>query len=115
MTYQHDLSSSAALEIEDGGLEVRLAVMQSQFGWGAYAVCECRSGERLGWYDGEEVTAAQREMLGHMEGREHTVRVSPTQGVPYINGIDGVAGMQYLNTGYGREGREQSTGQPEQI
>ena len=50
-----------------------------------------------------------------MEGREHTVRVSPTQGVPYINGIDGVAGMQYLNTGYGREGREQSTGQPEQI
>ena len=36
------------------------------------------------------------------------------QGVPYINGIDGVAGMQYLNTEYGREGREQSTGQPEQ-
>ena len=32
VTYQHDLSSSAALEIEDGGVEVRLAVMQSQFG-----------------------------------------------------------------------------------
>ena len=61
MTYRHDLSSSAALEIEDGGVEV----MQSQFGWGAYAVCECMSGDRLGcWYDGEEITAAQREMLG---------------------------------------------------
>jgi len=32
-----------------------------------------------------------------MEGREHTIRVSPTQGVPYINGIDGVI-MEYLNT-----------------
>ena len=50
----------------------------------------------MGWYDGEEITAAQREMLGHMEGREHTIRVSPRQGVPYINGIDGVTGMQYL-------------------
>ena len=115
VTYRHDLGSSAALEIEDSGVEVRLAVMQSQFGWGAYAVCECRSGERLGWYDGEEITAAQREMLGHMEGREHTIRVSPRQGVPYINGIDGVTGMQYMNTGYGREGRERRTGQPEQI
>ena len=69
----------------------------------------------MGWYDGEEITAAQREMLGHMEGREHTIRVSPRQGVPYINGIDGVTGMQYLNTGYGRKGRERRTGQPEQI
>ena len=80
MTYQHDLSSSAALEIEDGGVEVRLAVMQSQFGWGAYAVCECRSGERLGWYDGER---RSRQRSGRCWGTwraEHTVRVSPTQG-----------------------------------
>ena len=73
VTYRHDLGSSAALEIEDSGVEVRLAVMQSQFGWGAYAVCECRSGERLGWYDGEEITAAQREMLGHMRRAESTL------------------------------------------
>ena len=30
-----------------------------------------------------------------------------------MNGIDGVAGMQYINTAYGRVEREQSTGRPE--
>ena len=68
--------------------------MQSQFEWGAYAVCECRSGERVAWYDGEEVTAEQRAALGHLEGREHTISVRPIQGVPYVNGIDGVTGAQ---------------------
>ena len=94
--------------------EVRLAIMQSHFEWGAYAVCECRSGERVAWYDGEEVTADQRAALGHLEGKEHTIKVSSIKGVPYINGIDGVTGAQYLNTAYGRDGREQSTGRPEQ-
>ena len=102
MTYRHDLSSSAALEIEDGGVEV----MQSQFGWGAYAVCECNvnAGQGIDWGAGMMGRRSQqrsgrcyREVLGHMEGREHTIRVSPTQGVPYINGIDGVI-MEYLNT-----------------
>ena len=32
---------------DDNLREVRLAVMQSQFEWGSYAVCECRSGERV--------------------------------------------------------------------
>ena len=102
MTYQHDLSSSAALEIEDGGVEVRLAVMQSQFGWGAYAV-NVNAGQGNGW--GGTMGRRSRQRSGRCWGTwraewrahlEHTVRVSPTQGVPYINGIDGVAGMQYL-------------------
>ena len=94
--------------------EVRLAVMHLQFGWGAYTVCECRAGERIGFYDGEEVTAEERMLLGRTEGKEHTVRLSRKQGVPYINGIDGVAGMQYINTAYGKEAREKETGQAEQ-
>ena len=49
VTYQHDPIDEENLR------EVRLAIMQSQFEWGAYAVCECRSGERVAWYDGEEV------------------------------------------------------------
>ena len=95
--------------------EVRLAVMKSQFGWGVYAVCEYRAEERLGWYEGEEVTVNEWEGLGKREGREHTVRVSWAGNgrTPCINGIDGVAGMQYLNTAYGREEREKDTGVPE--
>ena len=71
--------------------------MKSQFGWGAYAMCECRAEERLGWYEGEEVTVDEWEGLGKREGREHTVRVSWAGNgrTPCINGIDGVAGMQY--------------------
>ena len=46
VTYQHDPSDEENLR------EVRLAIMQSQSEWGAYAVCECRSGERVAWYDG---------------------------------------------------------------
>lgn len=111
VTYQHDPSDSDEEGRDDR--EVRLAVMHSQFGWGAYAVCECKSGDRLGWYDGEPITAAEFEQLGRMEGREHTVRVSTTDSLPYVNGIDGVAGMQYLNSEYGRVAREQATGQPE--
>ena len=65
-------------------------------------------------YDGEELTAEQRAALGHLEGKEHTIRVSSIKGVPYINGMDGVTGAQYLNTAHGRDGREQSTGRLEQ-
>jgi hypothetical protein len=50
------------------------------------------AGQGNGWggirWGGGHGSAAGDLMLGHMEGREHTVRVSPTQGVPYINGID---------------------------
>ena len=76
VTFRHD---AAETELLGGGVdmrEVRLAVMKSQFGWGAYAVCECRAEERLGWYEGEEVTVDEWEGLGRREGREHTVRVS---------------------------------------
>jgi len=95
--------------------EVRHAVMHSQFGWGVYAVCEYKAGERLGWYDGEEITAERWGSLGKHEGREHTIRTGwaskhTTQTVQCMNGIDGVAGMQYINTAYGRVEREQSTG-----
>ena len=98
--------------------EVRHAVMHSQFGWGVYAVCEYKAGERLGWYDGEEITAERWGSLGKHEGREHTIRTGwaskhTTQTVQCMNGIDGVAGMQYINTAYGRVEREQSTGLPE--
>ena len=74
MTYRHDLSSSAALEIEDGGVEV----MQSQFGWGAYAVCECNvnAGQGIDWGAGMMGRRSQQRSgrtLGHMEGRGHTI------------------------------------------
>ena len=97
---------------------MRHAVMHSQFGWGVYAVCEYKAGERLGWYDGEEITAERWGSLGKHEGREHTIRTGwaskhTTQTVQCMNGIDGVAGMQYINTAYGRVEREQSTGLPE--
>ena len=115
VTFRHD---AAETELLGGGVdmrEVRLAVMKSQFGWGAYAVCEYRAEERLGWYEGEEVTVDEWKGLGKREGREHTVRVSWAGNgrTPCINGIDGVAGMQYLNTAYGREEREKDTGVPE--
>ena len=44
--------------------KVRHAVMHSQFGWGVYAVCEYKAEERLGWYDGEEITAEQQQHHG---------------------------------------------------
>ena len=50
--------------------------MQSQFGWGVYAVCEYKAEERIGWYEGDEITAEQWGQLGKYEGREHTVRAS---------------------------------------
>ena len=58
VTYRHDLSSSAALEIEDGGVEV----MQSQFGWGAYAVCECNvnAGQGIDWGAGMMMRRSQQ-------------------------------------------------------
>jgi len=107
------------LNLVGTGREVRHAVMASQFGWGVYAVCEYKAGERLGWYDGERMTAEQWAGLGSDEGYEHTVRTSwagrQARGGQqcYINGIDGVAGMQYINTAYGRGERERLTGQPE--
>ena len=72
-----------------------------------YAVCEYKAEERLGWYDGEEITAERWGRLGKHEGREHTIRTSwaskhTTRTVQCMNGIDGVAGMQYINTAYGR-------------
>ena len=52
------------------------------------------------------------------EGHEHTIRTSwardKTGGArSYMNGIDGVAGMQYINTAYGREEQEKQKGRPE--
>ena len=75
VTFRHD----GVAGDEDAGLgrtgrEVRHAVMHSQFGWGVYAVCEYKAEERLGWYDGEEITAERWERLGKHEGREHTIR-----------------------------------------
>ena len=37
-----------------------------------------------GLVDGEEVTAEQRAALGHLEGKEHMIRVSSIKGLPYI-------------------------------
>ena len=44
---------------DESGREVRHAVMHSQFGWGVYAVCDYKEKERLGWYEGEGITAEQ--------------------------------------------------------
>ena len=129
VTFRHD--PMAGWEVEDGmdrdgegvgltgtGREVRHAVVRSQFGWGVYAVCDYGTGERLGWYDGECITAEQWAKLGKYEGHEHTIRTSWARDKiggarSYMNGIDGVAGMQYINTAYGREEREKQTGRPE--
>ena len=59
--------------------------------------------------------AHEWDRLGRREGREHTIQAGYTDTAPYINGIDGVAGMQYLNTAYGRRKRERATGQPEPV
>ena len=130
VTYLHDPIADWEVETkEEGegrtgisltgtGREVRHAVMTSQFGWGVYAVCAYSAGDRIGWYDGERITAEQWEGLGRHEGREHTIRTSWARAKTrneqsYVNGIDGVAGMQYINTAYGREERERLTGRPE--
>ena len=131
VTFWHD--PMAGWEVEDGmdrdregmgltgtGREVRHAVVRSQFGWGVYAVCDYGTGERLGWYDGECITAEQWAKLGKYEGHEHTIRTSWARDKiggarSYMNGIDGVAGMQYINTAYGREEREKQTGRPEYV
>ena len=57
VTFRHDAAETELLGSGVDMREVRLAVMKSQFGRGAYAVCEYRAEERLGWYEGEEVTA----------------------------------------------------------
>ena len=69
----------------------------------------------VGWYEGDQLAGGAREWdrLGRREGREHTLQAGYTDDAPFINGIDGVAGMQYLNTAHGRKERERATGQPE--
>ena len=51
--------------------------------------------------------------LGRCEGREHTIRAGHTQHSTWINGINGVTGLQYINSSYGRTARERQTGIPE--
>ena len=76
VTFKHDTGAEWDVEGKRDDREVRYAVMQSQFGWGVYAACEYAAEERIGWYDGEEITAEQWEKLGKYDGREHTVRAS---------------------------------------
>ena len=98
-------------------IEVRLAILQAQWGWGAFAVSKCTGGMNMGWYEGELLAGGAKEWdkLGRREGREHTLLAGYTDNAPYVNGIDGVAGMQYLNSAYGRRERERETGQPEPV
>ena len=112
VTYQHGERGVLGQGMD---VEARAAVMRGQWGWALYAVQECRAGQKVGWYEGEMMSAVEWDRLGRREGYEHTVRVSHTGGADYVNGIDGVAGMQYADAGYGRVERERETGRPEQI
>ena len=51
--------------------------------------------------------------LTKSNGREHTVRLGDSVHDMHVNGINGVAGMQYINSSHGREIRERNGGAPE--
>ena len=106
VTYQHGERGAAG---EGAQVEARVAVMQGQWGWAVFAVHACKAGQRVGWYEGDVVSKDEWAGLRVEEGREHTVR--GLHG--WVNGIDGVAGMQYVDAAHGREERERATGRPE--
>jgi len=112
VTYQHGGRGEFGVRAD---VEARVAVMKGQWGWAVYAVQECRAGQRLGWYDGDVVGADEWAAMGPGEGRDHTIRVGYTGAAEWVNGVDGVAGMQYCDSAYGREGREAATGRAEQV
>ena len=76
-----------------------------------YAVHACKAGQRVGWYEGDVVSKDEWGGLTGEEGREHTVRGMHG----WVNGIDGVAGMQYVDASHGREERERAMGWPEPV
>ena len=106
VTYQHGERGATGAEMQ---MEARVAVMRGQWGWAVYAVHACKAGQRVGWYAGDVVSKDEWEGLRGEEGREHTVRGLSG----WVNGIDGVAGMQYVDASHGREARERATGRPE--
>ena len=42
-------------------VEVRLAVLHAQWGWGAFAVSKCKGGVTVGWYEGDQLVGGARE------------------------------------------------------
>ena len=61
------------------------------------------------------MSAEEWEWMRWDEGKAHTVRAGLTRQAVCVNGVDGVAGMQYLNTAHGRRERERETGRPEPV
>ena len=92
VTYHHGGRGESGARAD---VEARVAVMRGQWGWAVYTVQECRAGQRLGWYDGDVVGVEEWGALGHGEGKDHTIQVGHTGEADWINGVDGVAGMQY--------------------
>ena len=85
-------------EMDTTNTEVRLAVMPGAWGWAVYAVTAFSGKSSVGWYGGEHIDAHTWEAFDKSNGREHTVRLGGDRHDVLVNGINGVAGMQYIIT-----------------
>ena len=70
--------------------------MHTKFGRGLFAVGRVRSGQAIGWYDGEHITRAEYTRLTAATGLWHTLQ---GQRGRMINGIASATGMQFANSG----------------
>ena len=79
--------------------EVRAAILESAYGRGLYYASDASHGREIGFYDGEVVTQREYTELDEYTGLRHTLEVEGE----LVNGLHGVTGMQYANTGRGGE------------
>ena len=72
-------------------------MLESAHGRGLVYASRAAGGQAIGYYDGTIVTPAEYSELNEDTGLRHTLRV----GRAWVNGIKGVTGMQFANTGRG--------------
>ena len=77
-----------------GDWEVRAAVPQPAYGKGLVYASKAKCGQALGYYGGEAITLQEYYELHEDNGLRHTLWA----GGHWVNGYEGVTGMQYANT-----------------
>ena len=85
--------------------EIRAAIFPTEFGKGLHYAGNCKTNQTLGNYSGLQITLEEYNNLDDNTGLRHTFK-GPAKAGYYINGINGIQGMQFANTD--RKSRERN-------
>ena len=75
--------------------EVRAAVLESECGKGLYYASAAVKGRPIAFYDGVVVSEEEYHRLNEETGLSHTLQTKTGR---WVNGLNGVTGMQFANT-----------------